>query len=81
MWRWFGELSFAPVRRRFEEHNYDEWSVRHTSSDDGFLLTLACHHEATVAAFHRFDRAPGPKTHNDIYNIETMTAEQTQQPP
>jgi hypothetical protein len=34
-----------------------------------------------VSAFHRFDLAPGPKTHNDIYNIETMTAEQTQQPP
>jgi hypothetical protein len=48
---------------------------------DDFVLTLACHHEATVSAFHRFDVASGPETHNHIYNIETMTAEQTQQPP
>jgi len=34
-----------------------------------------------VSAFHRFDVASGPETHNHIYNIETMTAKQTQQPP
>ena len=34
-----------------------------------------------MSAIHRFDVASGPETHNDIHNIETMTAEQTQQPP
>jgi hypothetical protein len=33
-----------------------------------------------VSAFHRFDAASGPETHHHIHNIETMTAEQTQQP-
>jgi hypothetical protein len=36
---------------------------------------------STVSAFHRFDRAPGPKTHDDVHNVIAMQTKQAQQSP